>query len=104
MTYSTVSSGHFLRSATISSGETVDVLSGGRTDDIKIAPGGIEAVAFGGIAISTLVSGGEQVLFGNADHTTIAVGGSQIVRSGGIANQVAIANGGTETVEAHGLA
>jgi autotransporter passenger strand-loop-strand repeat protein len=81
---------------TIDSGGIQNVAAGGTASGTTVSSGGIQYDA--GIAISTTLSGGTQVVFSSAATTTINGGGIQDVVSGGTASGTTVSSGGTQYV------
>ena len=74
MTDYVVSSAVTSTSVTLSSGDTMEVVSGGTASRTFVDSGGREIVSAGGSDISALVNpGGEQEVYGSASGDTVAV-------------------------------
>jgi autotransporter passenger strand-loop-strand repeat protein len=85
-------------SATILSGGTQEIFSGGSALTAMVSRGGKQIVLAGGTAIgATVISGGTQqvTLGGNATGTVVKSGGTEVVLSGGTAIDWTVSNGGT---------
>jgi autotransporter passenger strand-loop-strand repeat protein len=90
--------------AIVSGGGTLVVGSGGTDSGTTILKGGSEKVSFGGTGINTSINGGgtEIAAGGIASDTVVSSGGALVVSSGGVADPTTILKGGSETVSAHG--
>jgi autotransporter passenger strand-loop-strand repeat protein len=86
---------------TVSSGHTLQVLSGGTDLGATVRSGGTLLVGAGGTdsGATILKSGAEKILFGGTGiGATISGGGVETVSSGGVAVGTAVRSGGTEIV------
>lgn len=100
-------------SVVVSSGGTLNVLSGQSDQGALVVAGGAMVVSSGGTAINTTVSsGGQLVVRGTVSGATIASGGSTIVSSGGVLDLMAgqagtgitVSSGGSLVVSSGGTA
>lgn len=129
MTTTTVSNGQTVTSTTVTSGNELDVLSGGAASATTVLGGGLEVILLGGFELGATLSGtaflpqsfGVQNVFGSAVGVIAGVGGQQNVESGGVAigttvnsngeqdvfglaSNAVISNGGVQFVSAGGVA
>ncbi|MDH2344191.1 phage tail tip lysozyme [Bradyrhizobium sp. SSUT77] len=94
-------------SVVVSSGGTLNVLSGQTDQGVLVVAGGTMVVSSGGTAINAAVSSGgvATVSAGGTDSgTSVYAGGAEIIRSGGKATSTTVGNSGTETVSSGGTA
>ena len=87
--------------ATVGSGATEFVLSGGLASGAVVS-GGDEIVEIGGAATGTTLVGGTQEVLGLASGTMLGTGGFQFVAGGGTAIGTAAGSGGDEYVASAG--
>ncbi|WP_407117521.1 hypothetical protein [Bradyrhizobium sp. LMG 9283] len=100
-------------SVVVSSGGTLNVLSGQADQGALVVAGGAMVVSSGGTAINTAVnSGGQLIVRGTVSGATIASGGSTVVSSGGVLDLMAgqigagitVSSGGSLVVSSGGTA
>jgi autotransporter passenger strand-loop-strand repeat protein len=82
-------------SATISSGATQYVYSGGDASGTTVRSGGFETVSYGGLSVSATLLGGDAYVYsgGVASGTRVSRGALLTVGSGGTASQVTVVGG-----------
>jgi autotransporter passenger strand-loop-strand repeat protein len=85
--YEVINDRGVISGALVRNSAVVNVFSGGETQNVRIASGGLEIVS-GGMAVSALVSSG----------------GVLRISSGGLASGTHVRHGGTETIFANGVA
>jgi autotransporter passenger strand-loop-strand repeat protein len=97
MTTQFVSSGVISSGVIVSSGNTLEVLSGGTADATTVTSGGIQRVDVGGFASGTVISaGGSDTVFGTDTGATVNSGETMLLeRSTASATNVTINSGGT---------
>jgi collagen type I/II/III/V/XI/XXIV/XXVII alpha len=94
-----VSSGVISGGLTITSGNTLDVLSGGTAVDTTVARGAVDIVNQGGVTSATILSGGSEFGDGGViSGTTILAGGVEYLGEGSAVG-VVIGSGGVQYVE-----
>jgi autotransporter passenger strand-loop-strand repeat protein len=99
MTTQFVSSGVVSSGVIVTSGNVLEVLSGGTADVTSVTSGGLQQVDAGGFASGTVISaGGSDTVFGSDTGATVNSGGIETVSSGGIANSATINNGGVLSI------
>jgi autotransporter passenger strand-loop-strand repeat protein len=84
--HTSISAGVTSSSLTVTSGDVLTVLSGGRLDNTSILSGGNQYVSSGGVANATIVSGG----------------GTMQVLSSGFASATVVSSGGVERIQRRG--
>jgi collagen type I alpha len=91
-------SGQYVSSASVDTGETLTVLSGGTAVSTTVTSGGLEIVSAGAADSAALIAtGGSQSVLGTVYSATVQ--GYQIVSSGGIAAGTFIRDGGSGFLE-----
>ena len=104
MTTQYVSSGTIVSGVTVTSGQEIDVLSGGKAEFVEVDSGGSVVVSVGGTLFGAggggefIVSSGGYVL--DADPSS---GGLVIIASGGLASASDVAGGSDEIVSSGGV-
>jgi autotransporter passenger strand-loop-strand repeat protein len=100
MTTQFVSSGIVSSGVLVTSGNVLEVLSGGTADVTSVTSGGLQQVDAGGFVSGTAISaGGSDTVFGSDTGATVNSGGIEIVSSGGIASSATINNSGVLLLE-----
>jgi autotransporter passenger strand-loop-strand repeat protein len=100
----TVTSGSVSSGGVVSSGDTLEILSGGTADVTTVTSGGTQQVDAGGFASGTVVSGGgSDTVFGSDTVAMVSSGGILTVSSGGAAYGTTINSGGLEDVFSSGV-
>jgi autotransporter passenger strand-loop-strand repeat protein len=85
MTTTTISAGVTSGGFTVTSGNTLIVLSGGTASNVTVASGGVEIIS-GGLSFSGTISGGtETVSAGSSHDETVVAGGTQNIQAGAVA-------------------
>ncbi len=87
-------------SGSIVSGGTLDLFSAGTASGTIVA-GGTETVSSGGKDLAAQISGGTEFDYGVISGATV-FGGSQVVESGGTGADSIVVTGGSEIISAHG--
>jgi autotransporter passenger strand-loop-strand repeat protein len=88
----------------VSSGQTLQVLSGQMETGITLLSGGTLIVQPGGAVSGTINSGGLDLVLGSAAGTTVSSRGVEILISGGSASGTVVNSGGVELVLSGGVA
>jgi autotransporter passenger strand-loop-strand repeat protein len=100
MTTQFVGSGVVSSGVIVSSGNILEVLSGGTADVTSVTSGGIQQVDAGGFASGTVISaGGSDTVFGLDTGATVNSGGREIVFGGGTVSAATVNSGGLLIVE-----
>ena len=95
MTTQFVSSGIVSSGVTVTSGNVLEVLSGGTADVTSVTSAGLQQVDAGGIVSGTVISaGGSETVFGSETGATIDSGGVLTLRGGSVTSST-INNGGS---------
>jgi autotransporter passenger strand-loop-strand repeat protein len=82
MTTQFVSSGVVSSGVVVSSGNMLEVLSGGTADVTSVSSGGVQQVDAGGFASGTVIlAGGSDSIFGSDTGATVNSGGVEVVFS-----------------------
>ncbi len=98
MASTSVTSGTVEPGGTVSSGDTLYVLSGGVATQTVVLAGGQQIVSSGGVAFSgTIGSGGDEIVYGGGEdrYGDVQAGGTLDVFAGGIGSGTTIESGGT---------
>src|SRR6478672_3797915 len=89
MTTQFVSAGVVSSGAVVTSGDTLEVLSGGTANATNVSSGGIQQVDAGGLASATVISaGGTDLVFGSDTHDQVLAGGVETIGAGGVVSAV----------------
>jgi autotransporter passenger strand-loop-strand repeat protein len=100
MTTQFVSSGVVSSGVIVSSGNILEVLSGGTADVTSVTSGGTQQVDSGGFASGTVISaGGSDTVFGSDTGATVNGGGSEIVHAQGTVSSATVNSGGLLIME-----
>ncbi|HZZ86989.1 MAG TPA: hypothetical protein VFE13_01520 [Caulobacteraceae bacterium] len=104
MTKTTVTSGHTVSGASLSSGDLMRVASGALAIDTVI-DGGVQKVRAGGeTSDARITGGGVEYDFGYASGTLIEAGGLEVVERGGNSDAAVVRTGGRQVVVSGGMA
>jgi autotransporter passenger strand-loop-strand repeat protein len=90
-----VSSGGAASGTVVFQSGTMNVLAGGSGSGPIVSGGGVEIISGGGTDFGARISGGRQTVFGYASGGMVFSGGTQVVGSGGTASSTVVSSGGT---------
>ena len=103
MATTTIGNGQSSPGADVTSGNTLDIQSGGTANTTTVENGGTETVEAGGSDTNAVIkSGGTETVNGTASNATVS--GTQTVNAGGVDNNLTVNGGGLVTILKGGVA
>ncbi len=99
-----VTSGEASSGLTVSSGQTLEVQSGGTVTATTIQSGGSATIDFGGYSSAAVINGGIEIVSGMDSGSTIENAGTMTIAAGGSASTTTVDSGNTEIVSSGGYA